>query len=183
MEFVSSLPSQMSSVGSAIFYPTGEEGRQLPASLPSTGEALWSPPSIGANWTGRTNSSQFNRGGERKCVSASGATCWPPSWWRSRSAEEIFEEAVIGSRITEKLPIGVPAMDRCLRGGVPSGCLVEFVGEAGSGKTQTCLTLTAQVSDSTSRGVKYGSLLHLHRRAFSCRAAERNHSSSSIQLD
>ncbi|CEL99651.1 unnamed protein product [Vitrella brassicaformis CCMP3155] len=44
----------------------------------------------------------------------------------------------------KKLAFGVRAIDQILLGGIPSGCIAEITGEAGSGKTQTAMHLTAQ---------------------------------------
>eukprot|EP00922_Rhytidocystis_sp_ex-Travisia-forbesii_P070653 GHVS01105505.1.p2 GENE.GHVS01105505.1~~GHVS01105505.1.p2 ORF type:complete len:113 (+),score=25.83 GHVS01105505.1:105-443(+) len=44
----------------------------------------------------RSTGRQHLAAGERPPLG--GSTWWPPSWWHSRSAEDIFQEAAIGSR-------------------------------------------------------------------------------------
>ena len=43
--------------------------------------------------------------------------------------------------IMARLPVACPPLDELLHGGVESGALTEFFGEAGSGKTNICLQL------------------------------------------
>lgn len=43
--------------------------------------------------------------------------------------------------IQEKLSLGCPILDSCLKGGVRCGQITEFVGESTAGKTQLCLQL------------------------------------------
>lgn len=45
-----------------------------------------------------------------------------------------------------RVPLGVPSIDALLGGGVESGALTEFFGEAGSGKTNLCLQLAVNVA-------------------------------------
>lgn len=53
--------------------------------------------------------------------------------------EPSFEEGM-------RVPLGVPSLDALLGGGVESGALTEFFGEAGSGKTNLCLQLAVNVA-------------------------------------
>ncbi|KAF8820618.1 hypothetical protein IE077_002991 [Cardiosporidium cionae] len=69
---------------------------------------------------------------------------WPPFWWRVREADEVFAYSEINKLTRRKLPWGVSSIDETLGGGVLSGIIFELSGEAGSGKTQSALTLTAQ---------------------------------------
>lgn len=45
-----------------------------------------------------------------------------------------------------RVPLGVPSLDALLGGGVESGALTEFFGEAGTGKTNLCLQLAVNVA-------------------------------------
>ncbi len=46
-----------------------------------------------------------------------------------------------GHRIMARLPLACPPLDELLHGGVESGAITEFFGEAGAGKTNACLQL------------------------------------------
>ena len=44
-----------------------------------------------------------------------------------------------------RLPIGCDSLDKLLQGGVESGTITEFYGDAGTGKTNICLQLTRNI--------------------------------------
>lgn len=56
----------------------------------------------------------------------SAAICPPP-----RRASDLLASAA-----RRRVPIGLPALDAALRGGLPGGAITELVGPAGVGKTQ-----------------------------------------------
>ena len=45
-----------------------------------------------------------------------------------------------------RVPVGCPPIDELLSGGVESGALTEFYGEAGAGKTNICLQIARNVA-------------------------------------
>ncbi|OII71404.1 uncharacterized protein cubi_00782 [Cryptosporidium ubiquitum] len=67
------------------------------------------------------------------------------TWWRSRGAEEIISSSEQMLTDDTRLSTGSDAVDKVFNGGIPRRILFEITGEAGTGKTQWCLTLITSV--------------------------------------
>jgi RAD51-like protein 1 len=71
------------------------------------------------------------------------------------SVQDMMVTRSIHSTTINTIQTGLPLLDTNLRGGLPIGQITELVGEAGVGKTQFCLTLTARVVTKLGYGVLY----------------------------
>ncbi|KAJ1605437.1 hypothetical protein OJ252_3473 [Cryptosporidium canis] len=67
------------------------------------------------------------------------------AWWRSRGAEEIISDSEHMLADDSRLSTGSDQVDGSFNGGIPRRILFEITGEAGTGKTQWCLTLISSV--------------------------------------
>ncbi|KAH8583017.1 DNA repair XRCC3 [Cryptosporidium sp. chipmunk genotype I] len=67
------------------------------------------------------------------------------TWWRSRGAEEIVSSSEQMLMDDTRLSTGSDIVDKAFNGGIPKRILFEITGEAGTGKTQWCLTLITSV--------------------------------------
>ncbi|CUV04782.1 unnamed protein product [Cryptosporidium hominis] len=67
------------------------------------------------------------------------------TWWRSRGAEEIISSSEQMLMDDTRLSTGSSVVDKAFNGGIPKRILFEITGEAGTGKTQWCLTLITSV--------------------------------------
>ena len=66
-----------------------------------------------------------------------------PAWLQTLMGQEASGQT---PPMSTRLPIACPPLDELLHGGVESGALTEFFGEAGTGKTNVCLQLARNMA-------------------------------------